>query len=501
MCSINGFINFNSSLLRPYQVNQIKKKIEDIVIKAEDRGRDSFGYACFSNIGVRYFKSLKKSSDYIKEIGLTDLTETKIFISNNRAEPTTEFIEKKNEEDVHPFFDNSGKFFIVHNGTIANDKDLEKKYNLKRSTKIDSAIIPELLNVLWKDKKITTLCTILREEIVGSYSLAIVDKDDPDTLYLATNYKPLFIQYDKYLQTLFFSSLESYLDTDDYNNIFGNESIREVKPYTLLKIKNGNIEEYSLYNKDYEQTTKKQKALIIASSGLDSTVCASWAKKQGYNISLLHFKYKCRAEEAEGKAIRKIKEFFNCDLVEIPLDFYKDIIGGSRLFEENSLVKDGNGEASAELAWEWVPARNLVFFSLAAAYAEAHGFDYIVLGGNLEEGGNYCDNELIFQKKFNDILPNALNLQNKVQVLTPVANLMKWEIVKLGLKIGAPLDITWSCYENAEIECGNCGPDFMRKVAFKMNKVIDPKEYRFMQDNFWDNCKKIKLINGEWISE
>lgn len=499
MCSINGFINFNSSLLRPYQFNQIKKKIEDIVIKAEDRGRDSFGYACFSNLGVRYFKSLKKSSDYIKEIGLTDLTETKIFISNNRAEPTTEFIEKKNEEDVHPFFDSSGKFFIVHNGTIANDKDLEKKYNLKRSTKIDSAIIPEVLNALWKDKKATTLCTILRKEIIGSYSLAFVDKDDPDTLYLATNYKPLFIQYDKNLQTLFFSSLESYLDTDDYNNIFGDESIREVKPYTLLKIKNGNIEEYSLYNKDYEQTTKKQKALIIASSGLDSTVCASWAKKQGYDISLLHFQYKCRAEKAEWKAINKIKEFFNCDLINIPLDFYKDIIGGSRLFD-GELMKDGNGEASAELAWEWVPARNLVFFSLAAAYAEAHQFDYIVLGGNLEESSSFGDNELIFQKKFNQILPNALNLQNKVQVLTPVANLMKHEIVKLGLEIGAPLHLTYSCYEE-EGPCGDCGPDFMRRVAFKMNGKKDMQKYVKDDSEFWNGCKEIKLVNGEWISE
>lgn len=119
----------------------------------------------------------------------------------------------------------------------------------------------------------------------------------------------------------------------------------------------------------------------------------------------------------------------------------------------------------------------MIFLSIAAGYAEAKGIDYIVLGGNLEEAGAYADNELIFQKKFNDILPNSLNLQKRVEVLTPVADLMKHEIVKLGLEINAPLHLTWSCYENGEKHCGKCGPCFMRKVGFKMNNTEEVIEY------------------------
>ena len=101
-----------------------------------------------------------------------------------------------------------------------------------------------------------------------------------------------------------------------------------------------------------------------------------------------------------------------------------------------------------------------------------------MLGGNLEESGAYADNELIFQQKFNDILPNALNLGNRVQVLTPIANLMKPEIVKLGITINAPLDLTWSCYEAGELHCGKCGPCFMRKTAFKMNNIPEVIQYQ-----------------------
>jgi 7-cyano-7-deazaguanine synthase len=136
--------------------------------------------------------------------------------------------------------------------------------------------------------------------------------------------------------------------------------------------------------------------------------------------------------------------------------------------------------------------------SIAAGYAEAHGFDYIILGGNLEESSGYADNELIFQRKFNNILPNALNLQNKVEVLSPVANLMKHEIIKLGLEIGAPLHLTWSCYEDGDKPCGECGPDFMRRVGFKMNKVKDMQSYKKQNELYWDDCKDVTLNNGKW---
>src|SRR5690606_35279475 len=149
-------------------------------------------------------------------------------------------------------------------------------------------------------------------------------------------------------------------------------------------------------------------------------------------------------------------------------------IGGSRLTNTlDELVTADEGAAGAEYAHEWVPARNLVMLSLATAVAESAGFPYIVLGNNLEEAGAYPDNEMQFINKLNEVLPYATNLHHYVEILMPVGNLMKHEIVRTGLELDAPMDLTWSCYEGGTVHCGTCGPWFMRKKAFEMNGQTD----------------------------
>ena len=463
---------------------------------AEDRGRDSFGIVY---LGKEYYKEEKfigKPSE--TRFIIKDNENIFVIMNNNRAEPTTEYIKNKSFLDVQPF--NYNGTVVAHNGTIANDKEIEIKYGLKRKTKIDSAIVPILLNTQWDGKNEEKLIYLLRDEILGSYAFSIWDKRNPNTLWLAVNYKPLYLLMDKKNNIIYYTSLESYFDIEDYNNYFNSDlKIKEIKPYTLLKINNKEIKSFSLYKN--RNINKKEKALVICSSGLDSTVSATWAKKTGYDISLIHFKYGCRSQNAEERAIKNISKFLNCELITIPIDIFKNVIKNSRLInfkETGELMKERGGEKSAELAWEWVPARNLIFLSLAAGYAEAMKFDYLILGGNLEESSSYADNELIFQKKFNDLLPNSLNLQNRVRLLTPVANLMKHEIIKLGIEIGAPLHLTWSCYEDGEIPCGNCGPDYMRKMGFKMNKIKDMQKYKNCEENFWKECKNIILRNGKW---
>jgi len=483
MCSISGCLVLHNC--EKVQSSKVIKTIRQIMINGEDRGRDSFGIITFGYTGKirEKIKLPSRISEYFKT---NDLTKSfKVLINNNRAEPCCEHIKNKTIEDVQPFTSAKQRFYIAHNGTIANDKDLEAKYNLTRSTKIDSAIIPPLLDALWDGKDTTQLIKILQDELIGSYALVIYDVKNPKQIWLATNYKPLFIM--KEHGALFFSSLENYLVNKDYNNIYNIRSkIMEVKPYTLLKINEHKIESFDLY----KTKTGKKKALVICSAGLDSTVCAKWAQVQGYDISLLHYHYGARANNAEDRQIKLIAKNLNCELVEINTDIFKNVIKHSRLTnpeDEGGLVKTNDGEASAELAWEWVPARNLIFMSIAAGYAEANKFDYIILGGNNEESSSYSDNELIFQKKFNELLPNALNLQNKVEVLVPVANLMKREIVKLGLDIKAPLHLTWSCYEDGDVHCGMCGPCLMRRVGFKMNKIKDMIPYKDLPKDFWED--------------
>lgn len=621
MCSISGFLKFGNN-------NINGNKIRDIMINGELRGRDSFGYITFSKFGnVQEYKYLNKVSDILSR-DRDFILDNDIFLllNNNRAEPTTEFIDNKKLSDVQPY--HYGQTYIVHNGTIANDKDLISEYNLKLSTKIDSAVIAPIFDQ--SDFSTETILEILRDKLIGSYALAVYSEKH-QKLILATNYKPLSILFDKNDDVLYFSSLEDYLVSNQYDRIFSDENFIEIKPYTclILDVNSRNIEQHDLY-----RNVDRKRALICASSGLDSTVAATWAKTQGYDITLLHFDYNCRAHEKEKKSIEQIAKYFDCELVTIKADFFKNVLGGSKLYDGTEITKQD--EKGAELAIEWVPARNLIFMSIAAGYCEAKGIDYIVLGGNLEEAGcllnreenlirmfdgnfkmpaevevgdvlmswnfstnkfeptevlhkftpkkdfyyeivcdgrqfknrkpeevrffasnehpfwvkdkgwlevkdlepgmlflqytnrkqkvlqsdpktnnglkireiivhhepvetynfhcepnnnffvgksgvlthnSYPDNELIFQKKFGELLPNSLNLQNRVQVLTPVANLMKREIVQLGLSINAPLHLTWSCYENGAIHCGKCGPCFMRKTAFKMLNVPEVIDY------------------------
>jgi 7-cyano-7-deazaguanine synthase len=115
--------------------------------------------------------------------------------------------------------------------------------------------------------------------------------------------------------------------------------------------------------------------------------------------------------------------------------------------------------------------------SVATAFAEAKGFDVIVLGNNMEEAGAYPDNEPEFIRRFNEVLPFAVGANKQVRVIMPVGDLMKHEIVKMGFENGAPMELTWSCYKNGNKHCGKCGPCFMRRTAFEINNINEVIEY------------------------
>jgi 7-cyano-7-deazaguanine synthase len=206
---------------------------------------------------------------------------------------------------------------------------------------------------------------------------------------------------------------------------------------------------------------------------MDSVVATVSMMKAGYDVELLHFQYGSRAEGPEHAAIMAVAAHLAIPLHTIPMGIYdpKD----SPLLRNDSDI--AGGEAGAEFAHEWVPARNLVMLSLATAYAEANGFETIILGNNLEEAGAYPDNEPEFINRFNDLLPFAVGDGKRVRVVMPVGNLMKHEIVALGEQLGAPMGLTWSCYRNGPIHCGKCGPCFMRRTAYTINGLKDPLQY------------------------
>lgn len=462
-CSVNGVVIFRRKRTRE-QLAAIEQRLIEIVVAATDRGRDSYGFAVIKADGT--FNLFKREGRYDGRWPRDFLDEKTVAVINNcRAEPTTEWVRTKTEDDIQPFATNG--IIVSHNGVIANDRQLAEKFTLDRVTKVDSAILPGLFQKTWDGNSLDSLVKSL-EEIVGSYALAICDTRKSDQIFLAANYKPLYIQLNSQQDVLYFTSLEDYIDQGDF--LQAHLKCQQLPPYSATKISTtGHIE-----TKNANFVSRR--ALCVCSSGLDSTIAATYAKKVlGCEIRLMHFLYGCRAEQNEKVRIPRIAEALECDHVYVQMDVFKNIIGHSRLTETaSSVVKDRDGEVGAELALEWVPARNLIMLSVATGYAEANGFDTIVIGNNLEEAGAFPDNEMIFIEKFNEILPYAVNVNKKVKVVMPVGNLMKHEIVRLGSEMEAPVELTWSCYEGGVEPCGSCGPCFMRRVGFEMNNLQDP---------------------------
>ncbi|MCY0861011.1 MAG: 7-cyano-7-deazaguanine synthase QueC [Metallosphaera prunae] len=465
MCSVTGVL-----IMDPIKYAEVNQKLKSILIRAEERGRDSFGVIAVEEDGhVRSVKSLGRPSLNQEKLDGIITEKTRVVVANNRAEPTTEFVRFKMERDIQPFL--GDRFIVSHNGIIANDKEIEKRYEIKRLTTIDSAILPPLLDKRW-DGKLETLRDILKE-LRGSYALVIADRSRPDRIFLAQNFKPLYMAYDVDLNAVFFTSLDDYFDVKPFDHV----NVRKLEPYSVVEVTlDKGFRSLSLY------AQPRKRALVIASGGLDSTVAATKMIREGYQVTLLHFNYHHKAEEKEREAVRKIASYLNADLMEINTDLFSLIGNATLLKGGGEIVKDRKGEEGAEFAHEWVPARNAVFFTVAMAIAEAKGYDAIVSGINLEEAGAYPDNEMEFVRMFQKLSPYAVGPEKRVDVLMPVGNLVKHEIVKLGLEIGAPLHLTWSCYEGGEKHCGKCGPCYMRRVAFEINGVKDPVEYESPDD-------------------
>ena len=332
---------------------------------------------------------------------------------------------------------------MVHNGTIANDVELGAQPG-----EVDSMVLARFIN-----RNSPAALAESLAKVKGSYALACWNGS---TVLGAVNYKPL--HYVKLDSAVYFSSMARHFEG---LLPYGHAPVA-VPPYSTIDFRSGKTATIL--------RTDARRVVVIASAGLDSTVTAAKLKSEGYSVHLLHFAYGCQAEGKEQERVRKIADrlALPVSVVDLPLRSF----GASTLFKGDSDVVDGF--AGAEYAHEWVPARNLVMISVAMAWAEAAGYHAVALGNNLEEAGAYPDNEEQFTHLLDLAAPYAVQESYTMRVLAPVGHLMKHEIVKLGLKLGAPLDATWSCYRGGETHCGTCGPCMMRKTAFLRSGVMDP---------------------------
>ena len=458
MCGIFGYAGSNFGFMERY-------KFMSIIDANLQRGRDAVGLAVCNGDDFKIFKMLKPAVNWAETRRLIEkflednVKPNKVItiIGNFRAEPTTEYVKSKDVTlHAQPFF--AGAYAVVHNGIVANDKQLAE--TLDCTGKLQSGIDSEVLAYWAQYNAIFSnldRCDKFNTEIKGSFAVAFASRAIPGELVLMTNYKPLYIKSNNG----FYFSSEPVVGVCD----------TQMQQYSYLCINT-----LALHTKVGAFTHPiNKKALAICSGGLDSTVAAAWAKNQGYDVTLLHFAYGCRAELQELVALDAIASAMGVQCLTIKTPLFTDVIKGSPLTSTCDAI--AQGIAGAEFAHEWVPARNLVFLSLATAIAESHGFGTLIFGNNLEESGAYPDNEPEFTARFQNLLAYATAADKHVKLLTPVGKMMKHEIVELGHEVNAPMHLTWSCYHNAAEHCGQCGPCFMRRTAYRINNLTDPMTY------------------------
>jgi len=222
-------------------------------------------------------------------------------------------------------------------------------------------------------------------------------------------------------------------------------------------------------------------AVCVCSGGIDSTVAATIASQEGYEVHVFHASYGQRAEAREKEAVEKIARYLGAKdlkLAEIP--FLKEL-GGSSLTDIERAVpvaEEVDLDKEQETPSTWVPSRNLILLAHASAYAEVIGADALFVGFNAEEARSYPDNDVEFVKRFNTVLERAVaSFSQPPVVKAPLVHLFKPEIIKKGLEVKAPLHLTYSCYLGEEQHCGICASCLHRRRGFIEAGVGDPTEY------------------------
>ena len=212
-----------------------------------------------------------------------------------------------------------------------------------------------------------------------------------------------------------------------------------------------------------------KKAISVFSGGLDCTV-ATCVYDNDYEIHAITFNYGQKAFAQELKASRKICEKMGWAHEVIDLPWLSDISNSSLNTDDNipEVSEDDldDLDKSSETASNvWVPARNTVFTSIALSYAESIGAEIIIVGWNNEEGLTFPDNSQEFLNEFNELI--KVGSPDKIRIEAPAINLNKEELVELGVKVGAPMKLSYSCYKGEDEPCGVCESCVRRNRAFK----------------------------------
>jgi 7-cyano-7-deazaguanine synthase len=220
----------------------------------------------------------------------------------------------------------------------------------------------------------------------------------------------------------------------------------------------------------------KPLAVVLASGGLDSCVAAAVARLD-YDLAFFHANYSQRTLMRELTAFRAQAAFYQvASTLEVDLNYLGEI-GGSSLTDLDQTVPTGEEEPPG-IPSTYVPFRNTNLLAAAVAWAEVLGAQAVFIGANVLDNPGYPDCRPAYFEAFNRLIELGTRPETHLAIHTPLIHLDKAGIVRLGLELGAPFDLTWSCYQDEIRACGRCSSCRLRLKGFAAAGISDPIPYQ-----------------------
>jgi 7-cyano-7-deazaguanine synthase len=205
---------------------------------------------------------------------------------------------------------------------------------------------------------------------------------------------------------------------------------------------------------------------------MDSCVAAAVAAKD-YELALLHVDYGQRTQRRELRAFEEIADFLGVERRLVADISYLGGIGGSSLTDPNMQVEAADLDHEG-IPTSYVPFRNTHFLAIAVSWAEVIGARKIFIGAVEPDSSGYPDCREIYYEAFNELIRAGTKPETEIEVVAPLIQMKKAEIVGLGIELEAPLHLTWSCYKNDDVPCGECDSCALREKGFKEAGIADP---------------------------
>jgi 7-cyano-7-deazaguanine synthase len=223
-------------------------------------------------------------------------------------------------------------------------------------------------------------------------------------------------------------------------------------------------------------------AIVLVSGGMDSCVTAAMAA-QTFRLAFLHVNYGQRTEGRELRAFNELADHFHAEKRLVVSIEHLKVIGGSSLTDTGIPVPEADSSQSAirnpqsAIPSTYVPFRNAHLLAIAVSWSEVIGAKRIFIGAVEEDSSGYPDCREVFYQAFNRVIETGTRPETLVEIVTPLIHLKKSEIVRKGLALGAPFELTWSCYQGSDKACGRCESCALRLKGFREAGVKDPIPY------------------------